>query len=140
MSRNIQHQRQPVASQQSLDQGTVDRLLTLQEANLQLAATRLEQQGRENQQNLALAEKTVLSKTEIRKLEIQSEQKKAREQKFFILGLVGLVFVFLGFLILQGSKDFALQILERAAYVMGGGGAVYVLGKSKSKPRDDNNS
>lgn len=118
----------------------VERLVALQEKELEFKARELEAQNKEMEHNSRYAQNALAAHAQDRKDE-RDHQTRRRKGLYIIIGV--LVFALLVFLFAAayiGKEALAMEVVKLVGAFLCGGGGGYAIGKSSSRTNDSDPS
>jgi hypothetical protein len=116
----------------------IERMVTLQEKELEIRARELESQHKESENNFKYAQSALDAHAHDRKDE-RDHQTRRRKGLYIIIGIiVTILFIFLFAAAYIGKESLAMEVVKLVgAFVCGGGGG-YAIGKSNTPANGSN--
>lgn len=128
---NVSRQNKPNQEHQQLDHAIVSRFVDVLEENAKTALRKAELEHKSIDRNAEVAEKAIDASVRATESDNKKEMTKNLQHKIFVAFLAVAGMCFIGWMSSNGYKDIAVLILEKSAFIIGGGLGGYALRASK---------
>lgn len=128
----------PPVAQKPLSPQIIEKLIDLQEKDLEHKARELDYQRQDAEQNYRYAQSSLDALSKDRELERQHQTRRNKGFYIFIGFLVMLLFIFLFATTYIGKDAIAIKIIELLLAFLCGGGGGYAVAKTSNKQSSQN--